>query len=127
MASSNWLEETQWMAVDKYPLPNISDLLDQLGKCEYSTTLYLANVFHNIEINPSAIEKKNFIAENGHSEFHRMAFGFKGASSTFQRLRKSNLKIHPDKYKFLRKEFAYFLHIIIKKGAKPNPQKLMLY
>jgi len=31
---------------DKYPLPNISDLFDQLGKCEYFTTLDLASGFH---------------------------------------------------------------------------------
>lgn len=34
---------------DKYPLPNITDLLDKLGKCQYFTTLDLASGFHEIE------------------------------------------------------------------------------
>jgi RNase H-like domain found in reverse transcriptase/Reverse transcriptase (RNA-dependent DNA polymerase)/Integrase zinc binding domain/Integrase core domain len=71
---------------DKYPLPNISDLLDQLGKCEYFTTLDLASGFHQLEIHPEDIPKTAFSVENGHFEFIRMSFGLKNAPSTFQRV-----------------------------------------
>lgn len=47
-------------ARNKYPLLDVSDLLDQLGKCEYFTTLDLANGFHQFELNPVGIPKTAF-------------------------------------------------------------------
>lgn len=37
---------------DRYPLPNISEILDKLGKCLYFSTLDLASGFHQIEMDP---------------------------------------------------------------------------
>lgn len=71
---------------DKYPIPNISDVLDKLGKCQYFTTLDLASGFYQVQMNPEDIHKTAFNVEHGHFEFLRMPMGLKNSPSTFQRV-----------------------------------------
>lgn len=77
---------------DKYPLPNICDILDKLGRAQYFTTLDLASGYHQVEMHPNDIEKTAFSTERGHYEFLRMPFGLKNAPSKFQRLMDSILR-----------------------------------
>lgn len=76
---------------DAFPLPNICDILDQLGNSKYFTTLDLANGFHQVRLNPADREKTAFSSNFQHFEFVRMPFGLKGAPSTFQRVMNSVL------------------------------------
>lgn len=71
---------------DKYPIPNINDVLDKLGKCHYFTTLDLASGFYQVEMDPQDISKTAFNVEHGHFEFLRMPMGLKNSPSTFQRV-----------------------------------------
>lgn len=71
---------------DKYPIPNITDVLDKLGKCQYFTTLDLASGFYQVEMDPADITKTAFNVEHGHFEFLRMPMGLKNSPSTFQRV-----------------------------------------
>lgn len=64
---------------DRYPIPNISDILDKLGKSNYFTTLDLASGFHQIEVDPNDVPKTAFSTLNGLYEFKRMPFGLKNA------------------------------------------------
>lgn len=77
---------------DKYPIPNITDVLDKLGKCQYFTTLDLASGFYQVEMNPDDIPKTAFNVEHGHFEFLRMPMGLKNSPSTFQRVMDNVLK-----------------------------------
>jgi len=76
---------------DAYPLPNINDILDQLGKSRYYTTLDLAQGYHQIQMHPEHREKTAFSTDKGHFEFLRVPFGLKGAPATFQRMMNSVL------------------------------------
>lgn len=62
------------------------DILDQLGRSKYYSTLDLAHGYHQIPMDPSDRSKTAFSTDRGHFEFERMPFGLKGAPGTFQRL-----------------------------------------
>uniref|UniRef100_A0AAG5CRQ8 RNA-directed DNA polymerase n=1 Tax=Anopheles atroparvus TaxID=41427 RepID=A0AAG5CRQ8_ANOAO len=79
---------------DRYPIPNITEILDKLGRCIYFSTLDLAAGFHQIEVNDKDIQKTAFSVDNGHYEFVRMPFGLKNAPSTFQRVMDNILREH---------------------------------
>src|SRR5436190_17446603 len=59
---------------DKFPIPDITDILDKLGKSNYFTTLDLTSGFHQIEVHPDDIPKTAFSTDFGHYEFKRMLF-----------------------------------------------------
>lgn len=74
------------IGTDAFPLPNITDILDQLGKANYFTTLDLANGFHQVPMDEKDKLKTAFSTSTGHYVYNRMPFGLKGAPATFQRL-----------------------------------------
>lgn len=83
---------------DRYPIPNIEDILDKLGRCQYFTTLDLASGYHQIKMHPESITKTAFNTEFGHHEFLRMPFGLKNSPATFQRVMDDVLKDILNKY-----------------------------
>lgn len=79
---------------DKYPMPEISNILDQLGGNKYFSTLDLASGFHQIGMNPKDVEKTAFSVNYGKYEFLRMPFGLKNAPAIFQRAMNDVLREH---------------------------------
>lgn len=69
-----------------FPLPNITQILDQLGQSNYFSTLDLASGYYQVSMNENDKEKTAFSTSSGHFQFKRMPFGLKGAPGTFQRL-----------------------------------------
>jgi hypothetical protein len=71
---------------DSYPLPNIQDILDKLGRARYFSALDCASGYLQVPIAKEDRHKTAFSTANGHFEFKRMPFGLKSAPSTFQRM-----------------------------------------
>ena len=71
---------------DRYPLPRIDDLLDQLGHSRYFTSLDLASGYWQIPLHKEDKHKTTFRRQHGLYHFKRMPFGLSDAGSTFQRM-----------------------------------------
>ncbi|WVZ89170.1 hypothetical protein U9M48_035607 [Paspalum notatum var. saurae] len=83
---------------NKYPLPRIDDLFDQLqGACVFSK-IDLRSGYHQLKIRPSDISKTAFTTKYGLYEYTVMSFGLTNAPAYFMQLMNSVFMDYLDKF-----------------------------
>lgn len=83
---------------NRYPLPCIDDLFNQLQSDSFFSKIDLISGYHHLKVNESNMSKTNFQTRYGHYEFMVMSFVLTNAPATFTDLINRNcrpfLEIH---------------------------------
>ena len=83
---------------NKYPLPRIDDLFDQLKDAKIFSKIDLRSRYHQVRIKEEYISKTTFRTRYGHYEFMVVTFGFSNAPVVFMCLMNGVFQEYLDKF-----------------------------
>ena len=82
----DYWELNKLMVKNRYPLPRINDLFNQLQGASWFSKIDLRLGYHQVRVREEDVEKTAFRTHYGHYEFVVMPFGLTNASAVFMDL-----------------------------------------
>jgi hypothetical protein len=79
---------------NRYPLPFVQDIFDQLGGAKIFSTLDMRSGYFQVPLDPSSVSKTAFVCHRGQYEFLRVPFGLTNAPAHYQAIMNNVLAKH---------------------------------
>ncbi|GJR90959.1 putative reverse transcriptase domain-containing protein [Tanacetum coccineum] len=133
------LNETSVKVKNRYPLPRIDDLFDQLQGSSIYSKIDLRSGYHQLRVREEDIPKTAFRTRYGHYEFRVMPFGLTNAPAVFmdlmnqheehlktilELLKKEELYAKFSKCEFWINTVKFLGHVIDSSGIHVDPAKI---
>ncbi|GKC47421.1 reverse transcriptase domain-containing protein [Tanacetum coccineum] len=94
----DYRELNKLIVKNRYPLPRIEDLFDQLQGSRVYSKIDLRSGYHQLRVREEDIPRKAFRTRYGHYEFQVMPFGLNNAPAVFMDLMNRVCKPYMDKF-----------------------------
>nr|GEX68264.1 putative reverse transcriptase domain-containing protein [Tanacetum cinerariifolium] len=120
---------------NRYPLPRIDDLFEQLQGLQYFSKIDLRSGYHHLRVHEDDIPKTTCRTRYGHFEFTVMPFGLTNVPVTHEEhemhlrlvlklLKKEKLYAKLSKCEFWLREVLFLVHVINRDGIHVDPSKI---
>ncbi|GJU51647.1 reverse transcriptase domain-containing protein [Tanacetum coccineum] len=109
---------------NRYPLPRIDDLFDQLQGSSVYSKIDLRSGYHQLRVREEDIPKTAFRTRYGHYEFQVMPFGLTNAPTVFMDLMNRKLYAKFSKCDFWIHIVQFLGHLIDSQGLHVDPAKI---
>ncbi|GJT72822.1 putative reverse transcriptase domain-containing protein [Tanacetum coccineum] len=94
----DYIELNKLTVKNRYPLPRINDLFDQLQVSQFFSKIDLRSGYHQLRVHEDNISKTTFRTRYGHFEFTVMPFGLTNAPAVFMDLMNRVCRPYLDKF-----------------------------